>query len=200
MNSNKGTKKLAIFGIILAILFVSLVTATAIKTFRDKKAAEQFTEIDYYSMQEYCDKNAQAVFKALKSGKAEKLAKVLTAASSTEGVEAVIVYTDWKKADFENAIGIGAGSLSAKPDANGRIDVSERYFVSVGNAKYVVFVESVTSRWGRNNEGVSSVAVTTYDHFDNLGYAWNGRDDEHSVHAGTLFWVENQPAGVDREY
>ena len=97
-------------------------------------------------------------------------------------------FADWSKADFKNAESLGAGSLTAAPDESGRMDVSERFFVEAGDKKYVLFIETLTSRWGRKNEGVTAVGVTTYKHFDDTGFAWNGKKDDSSALAGELWW------------
>ena len=185
-------RKLLIFVAALAVLFVAVTAITASKTLNEAKANETFTEIDYYSMQEYSDQNVESIMKALKSGSSENLSKLITASDTKEGVDAVLEFADWSNADIENAVGLGAGSLSPEPDANGRMDVSERFFVYAGDSKYVLFIETLTSRWGRNNDGVSAVAVTTFEHFDALDYGWNGESDDYSAVAGSLFWAGNQ--------
>ena len=38
-----------------------------------------------------------------------------------------------------------------------------------------------------NNEGISAVAVTSYEHFDDLAYGWNGEKDDSSALAGESF-------------
>ena len=72
--------------------------------------------------------------------------------------------------------------------------------MDAGGTRYVLFVETVTSRWGRTNEGVSSVAVTSFDNFDSLDYEWNGKGKEGTAEAGTLFWPKNQAEGEDPDY
>jgi len=52
----------------------------------------------------------------------------------------------------------------------------------------VLFIETLTSRWGMNNEGVSAVGVTTFSHFDGVDYNWSGEKDDQSALAGELFW------------
>ena len=192
MKKGRGKTIIRLFVIAVLALFVALCAFTAVRTFNEKKAAESFSEVDYYSMQNYSDKNAEAVFSALKSGKPDKLKNRML---NSEGLDAVMEFADWSNADFSNAVSLGAGSLSAAPDDAGRIDVSERIFVDVGDTKYVLMVETVTSRWGRTDDGISAVAVTTYDHFDgDLDYDWLGEADDESVLAGELFWKGNQPA------
>ena len=189
MKKSKNKGKVILFALLVLALFAVVAAKTAKDTFSDLKAGESFSEVDYYSMQKYSDQNSEAVFSALKSGKPDKLSKLL---QSSEGADAVMEFADWSEADFKNAVGLGAGSLSSGPDDDGRIDISERYFVDVGEEKYVVMVETVTSRWGRTNDGISSVAVTTYSHFDSdLDWDWLGEADDYSALAGELFWIEN---------
>lgn len=187
----KKSKRVGIILFLLVVLaiFATVTAMTARDTFSDLKAQESFTEVDYYSMQKYSDQNSEAVFSALRSGDADKLAKLLP---SSEGTDAVMEFADWRKADFKNAVGLGAGSLSPAPDDAGRMDISERYFVDVEDMRYVLMVETVTSRWGRDNDGISSVAVTTYSHFDSdLDWDWLGEADDYSALAGELFWIKN---------
>ena len=113
--------------------------------------------------------------KALKAGSADKLGALMI---NPKGAEDVAGFADWTKADFAEAVSLGAGSLSAAPDKKGMMEIGERFIVSVGEQKYVLYIETLTSRHGMNNEGVSVVAVTTYENFDNLGYAWNGEKDD----------------------
>ena len=72
------------------------------------------------------------------------------------------------------------------------MDVSERIFVDIDGTRYVLFVETLTSRWGRDNEGISAIAATSFEHFDALDYAWSGEADDQSALAGSLFWTSNQ--------
>lgn len=200
MRGKKGTRTLLIFITALAVIFVAVTVWTASGRFKELKAGEQFSEVDYYSMQSYCDENAAAVMSALKSGNSEKLSTLIMGESNEEGAKAVTDFADWKKADFDNITGMGAGSLSPAPDAEGRMDISERFFVDAGGQKYVLLVETVTSRWGRTNDGISAVCVTTYDHFNELDYSWNGKADGMTVSCGALFWPGNQPEGTDPDY
>ena len=107
---------------------------------------------------------------------------------SSDGIESVVNFADWKQADFDNAVSMGSGSLSGEPDADGRLDESERFFVYVGSNRYVFFIETQTSEYGRKNDGISAIGVTTFSHFDATDYAWNGEKDDQSVLAGQLFW------------
>lgn len=185
---DRQKKKNPAFGIILILILIAAVLAgvNAYRTAYNKKAAaETFTEPDFNSMQAYSEENSKAVMDALRSGKAGNLEKLMI---TSEGAEEVVSFAEWDKADFDSAVSMGAGSLSASPDDNGQMDISERFFVDINDVRYVLFIETLTSRWGMNNEGVSAVGVTTFSHFDGLDYNWSGEKDDQSALAGELFW------------
>lgn len=177
--------KIIVFVVLILALFVGVTKYNANKTYDERKASEKLTTIDTYSMNNYCKANCDAVMNALKKCDREALAALMI---NPDGVDSVMEFADWGKADFENAVSMGSGSLTKEPDENGRQDVSERFFVKIGKTKYMLFVETVTSRLGRDNDGVSAVAVTTFSHFDATDYAWNGEDDGESAVAGQLYW------------
>ena len=160
---------------------------TAKATYNKKVTGETAAEPDFYTMTEFCGENAKAVMKALKAGDANKLGSLMT---DPAGVEDVIGFANWRDADFDNAVSMGAGSLSTAPDKNGKMDVSERFIVTAGEKKYTLFIETVTSRHGMNNDGVSVVAATTYEHFEETQFVWNGEKDDNSVVAGKPFKAE----------
>lgn len=180
-----GGFKIIVFVALVIALFVGVTVKTATKTYNERVAAESFDTLDTYKMQEYCHENAEAVMDALKSGKTDNLEALMVKA---KGAGEVMEFAKWKDADFKNAISMGSGSLTVKPDKKGRMDVSERFFVNIGKKKYMIFIETQTSRWGRTNDGVSAVGVTTFAHFDATDYAWNGEDDGESALAGKLLW------------
>lgn len=171
--------------LVLAIAFAVIYFSNEDSVYKSRVAEEELTTIDFYSMQEYCSKNAAAVMDALKTGNTKKLETLMI---DPAGADALMSFADWKNADFENATSMGAGSLTPAPDENGKMDISERFIVNVGEVKYVLFVETLTSRWGMNNDGVSAAAATTFGHFDGTDYAWNGEADDQSALAGTLWW------------
>ena len=197
MKKKSGRVKVTAFIILVLAFFTVLCAFTAKKTFTEMKANESFDEVDYYSMQKFSNQSAKQVFSALKSGKLDKLKNKML---SSEGLDALAEFSNWSEANFDEAISLGAGSLSPKPNADGRMDMSERFFVDVGDTRYVFFIETVSNRWGRTAEGISAVAVTTYSHFDgDLDWDWCGEPDDNSVLAGKLFWEENQPAEAKPE-
>lgn len=184
----KKSNQILLVGLLLMVLVFTITTLLVSKGAYNKKVAgEKITEPDFYSMAEYSGENSASVMKALKSMSAEKLGNLL---KDPNGAEAVIGFADWKGADFDNAVSLGAGSLSAAPDKKGMMDIGERFIITSGENKYVLYVESLTSRHGMNNEGVSMVAVTTYEHFDELGFMWNGEKDDSSAAAGKSFVSE----------
>ena len=185
MEKKKNNKLLIAALALMAVVFVITAVISARSAYNKRIAEEKLTEVDFYSMQQFCGKNASAVMDAIASGKKEKLEKQLPDA---EGIDDVMGFADWSKADFKGAVSMGAGSLSASPDENGMMDISEKFIVQAGDDKYVLFIETLTSRWGRENEGVSAVGVTTYEHFSDLNYDWSGEPDDMSVLAGKLWW------------
>ena len=187
MNEIKGKTKLIIFIILLALIFACTAALTARRTISSGRAEakKEITTLDKYSMSEYSTKNTEAVFSALKAGDEAALKKLLIDAN---GAEDVMKFADWPSADFEKAVSMGSGSLTAEPDKKGRMDESERFFVDIGDSRYVFFIETLTEDYGRVNKGVSAIGVTTYSHFNATDYEWNGEKDDESVLAGELFW------------
>lgn len=188
MKKKKSTQILIVALLMTLLIFVIVTIVTAVHTYNKKVASENISEPDFYTMAEYSKTNSDAVMKALKTGKADKLAGIM---SNPKGAEDVVGFADWSAADFDNAVSLGAGSFSTAPDKKGMMDISERFIVPVGEAKYVLYIETLTSRHGMTNDGVSSVGVTTYEHFNELGYAWNGEKDDNSASAGESF-VKNK--------
>ncbi|MBQ6151341.1 MAG: hypothetical protein IJJ03_06785 [Mogibacterium sp.] len=184
MKKKKSNRILLIAFLLMVAVFALVTVMVARSTYEKKVAEEKITEPDFYSMTEFSKENSEDVMKALKSGSAEKLGALMI---DSKGAENVIGFADWAKADFDNAVSFGAGSFSTAPDKKGRMDISERFVVSIGEQKYVLYIETLTSRHGMNNEGVKVVAATTYEHFDQLYYAWNGNADESSAVAGESF-------------
>ncbi len=185
MSKNRSNKILICSLLILALIFALTAMISSKKAYKEKRASEQLTELDFNSMQAFSTENAAVVMDALKSGNKDKLGKLM---SNTGGIDEVMNFAKWNKADFKNAVSLGAGSLTAAPDGAGKMDISEKFFVDIGDTKYVLFIETLTSRWGRDNEGVSAIGVTTYSHFDEKESDWNGEPDDQSVLAGELWW------------
>ena len=176
---------LLILVLLLALIFTIIYFSKKDAVYKERLAKEQLTTVDFYSMQEYSSRNSKAVMDALKSGSTKNLEHLMI---DPAGAESVMLFAEWMNADFDNAVSMGAGSLTPAPDENGKMDISERFIVNVGEVKYVLFVETLTSRWGMNNDGVSAVSVTTFGHFDGTDYTWNGEADDQSALAGALWW------------
>lgn len=141
-------------------------------------------ELDVYDMHDHCRQNSGKVLEYLKAGNTKALEKLMI---SSEGLDELMLYTDWSTADLDNTVSLGTGSLSAAPDADGRMDVSERIFVDTENGRFVFFIETVTSDNGRMNDGVSAIGVTSFGYFDSTDFEWNGEACDDSVLAGKLF-------------
>ena len=184
MKKKRSNQILLVAVLLMLLVFTVVAIMTARSTYNKKVAGEKITEPDFYSMSEYCKDNSEAVMKALKSGKTDKLEALM---SNPKGADEVMGFADWSNAHFDSAVSLGAGSLSTAPDKKGMMDINERFIVPVGDQKYVLYVETLTSRHGMNNEGISAVAVTSYEHFDDLAYGWNGEKDDSSALAGESF-------------
>lgn len=184
MNRKKSNQILLIAVLLMALIFTVVTVRTAKVTYNKKVAQETVTEPDFNAMTDFSNENSKEVMKALKAESAEKLGTLMT---DPKGAEDVIGFAEWSKADFDNAVSLGAGSFSTAPDKDGRMDISERFVVTIGEQKYVLYIETLTSRHGMNNDGVSAVGATTYDHFEQLGSFWNGEADDSSVAAGKSF-------------
>ena len=172
------------FLLLMAVLFVCVFAFSEVRTFDSGIRNESFDRVDFYSMADFSAKNSEEVIKALRSGNLKKLIKLV---GDEAGAEEVMRFADWRHANFDTAVSFGAGSLSTSADKNGKTDVSEKMVVQSGDTQYVLFIETLTSRWGRKNEGVDAVGVTTYSHYKELDATWNGEKDEESALAGTLF-------------
>ena len=184
MKRKKSNQILLIAFLLMVLVFAIVTIKTASSTYNKKVAEEKITEPDFYAMSEFSADNSQAVIKALKAESAEKLKSLMI---DSKGIEDVLGFASWSDADIADVISLGAGSLSTAPDKNGKIDINERFIIPIGDQKYVLYVETLTSRHGMNNEGVSVIAATTYEHFDQLGYNWNGAADDGSAVAGKAF-------------
>ncbi len=184
MKKKKSNRILLIAFLVMAAVFVIAAVRTTNSVYSKKVAEEKITEPDFYAMAEFSNENSEAVMKALKTGKADKLAALMI---DPKGAEVVVGFVDWSKADFDNAVSLGAGSLSTAPDKKGMMDISERFIVNVEDLKCVLYIETLTSRHGMKNEGVKMVGATTYEHFNELNYGWNGEADDNSVSAGESF-------------
>lgn len=188
----KKNRNLEIFLLALAVIFVCVFAISAIRTYNSKYENESFDQVDFYSMASFSADNSEKVISALKSGNMTKLTKLV---GDEAGAEEVMSYADWRNANFDTAVSYGAGSYGMTPDKNGRIDVAERIVVQSGETRYVLYIETLTSRWGRKNEGVDAIGAITYSRYKDLDGNWDGEKDEESALAGTLF----RDSGSDTE-
>ena len=180
---------LILAAVFMIALFATVTITTARNTYEKNVAEEHFDEYDFYSMQEISTENSKAVFDALKKGDKETLSELMI---NDENIDSVLDFADWSKLSFKKATSFGAGSLSPSTDKNGRADINEKFVVKTGGDKYVLYIESLTSRWGRVNEGVSAIAVITAEHYENTYSTWNGEKDDSTALAGELFWKKQR--------
>ena len=173
----------------MGALFVTVTIMTSTRTYEKNIENEHFDDVDFYAMQEICEENNKAVFKALKEGDSETLKKLMT---NSENLDSVLEFADWSKLDFKKATSYGAGSLSTEADKSGKVDINGKYAVKAGDGEYVLFIETLTSRWGRKNEGVSAIAVCSYEHYYEMYSTWNGEKDDSTALAGELFWQKQR--------
>lgn len=155
------------------------------ETGKEQTTEDKLSAIDTYSMNNYANKNTAKVLEALKDKDAKALNKLTNGA---ENFEELLNYVDWSKADIEGSVSMGTGSLTPKPDEEGYMDCSERVFIKIDGKKYVLFVETLTSGRGREMEQVSAIGVTSFSHFDETDWQWNGEKDNNSCVVGEVFW------------
>lgn len=175
---------LRLLALLIAALFVLVIIMSAKVMYEYKLERENFSSVDFYKMQAYSAKNSKAVMKALRSGKTQRISRVI---NGHPDVTELMDFADWRNADYRGAVSLGAGSLSTEPDGNGRVEINEKFVIDSGDERYILFIETTTSRWGRKNEGVNAVAVCNYDYYDSQTDTWNGEKDDETALAGTLF-------------
>lgn len=180
--------KIIVFLALTVALFGCVTKHYSDKAFNELKATEKpevLTEIDRLSMADFSHQNSKLVMQALKNNRESELAELLI---SKDGLNSVLKYVNWSKADIKNVVSMGSGSFMTKPDRDGKMDIGERFFINIDGKKYVLYIETLTSRLGRDNDGVSAIGVTSFDHFDSMDWMWNGEKDSQSALAGSLYW------------
>lgn len=155
------------------------------KTYRERVESETSKELDVYKMQKYAHENAEIVLKALKKGNTDKIQKNMRKETD---LDSLVRYADWKNLDINGATSFGTGSFMPKPDKRGRMDVGEQIILNAGSGKYALYVQTLTSRYGKINRGITCVAVTTFKHFDEIDYAWKWQTDEKTLKVGKPFY------------
>lgn len=172
--------------LVLAIIcgFIYWTGRTAERTYQKRAENETSTELDVYKMQNYAAENAKKALKALEKEDANELSKLI---NNPSNVDKLIEYADWEKLDLDNKTSFGTGSFMPEPDKKGRMDVGEQIILNVGKGKYAIYIQTVTSRYGKVDEGISCIAVTTWKHFNEIDYAWKWQTDSGTLRAGKPF-------------
>lgn len=171
--------------IVLIAGFVYWTGRTAVKTYKERVNNEQNTELDVYKMQKYAADNAEKVLEALAAEDSDEIAELVPKASN---VDELMEYANWGDLDLENKTSFGTGSFMPKPDKKGKMDVGEQIVLDTGSGKYAIYIQTLTSRYGRTDEGISCIAVTTWKHFDEIDYAWNWQTDSGTLRVGKAFY------------
>lgn len=179
-------------GILVVILVVAVGGAliyytglVAGRTYEERVAAETNEKVDVYKMQNYAHENAEMVLKALKKSDTDKIQDNMRKPAD---LTKLMNYADWKDLDIKCKTSFGTGSFMPKPDKKGRMDVGEQIMLKAGNTKYVIYVQTLTSRCGKIDEGITCIAVTTFKHFDEIDYAWLWQTDSSTLRAGKAFY------------
>ena len=69
----------------------------------------------------------------------------------------------------------------------GRMDFGETYWIRIGKKTYVMYIQTVCSRYGKANDGISAIAATTWEHYDSIHWLWEWQTDKNEVLAGTPY-------------
>lgn len=173
-----------LFIALLVIVFVIVTTRTANKTYDSRVANEKNTEVDVYKMETYARDNAAKVLDILQDKDKDALESTLLNPSN---VDKLINYADWDKLDTDKMTSFGTGSYMPKPDEDGKMDVGELISLKLGKDEYVIYIQTLTSRWGKIDEGVSCIAVVNRKRFDDVDYAWEWQTDNKTLRAGKPF-------------
>lgn len=188
--SKRFRNNLIILLILVATVYISVRGFTfAVEYFADKAyqkrvSEEHFTEVDTYKLSVYSEENAEAVLKALKSGDKEALEKLFT---ESVDAAALMKYADWSTINDKKTKTLGGGSYMFEPDKSGRMDFGETFWVTTSKGTYVLYIQTVCSRFGKANDGVSAVAATTWEHYDSIDWLWKWQTDKNEVLAGTPY-------------
>ena len=178
--------------ILTVILIIGLIAGfvywtgrTAGKTYQERVNNEQNTELDVYKMQKYAVDNTEKVLEALVAGDSDEIAELVPRATN---VKELMEYADWENLDLDKKTSFGTGSFMPKPDKNGKMDVGELITLKTQNGKYVMYVQTVTSRYGIIDDGVSCIAVAKWKHYDDTDYSWDWKTDSETLRVGKAFY------------
>lgn len=165
-----------LFAIMLFVAFASYKYAT--KHFPARA-------LDYYKIQEYSLENSEDVFESLANG-GEGLRELM---AGRENVHELLKFADWESGDYENVRSFGGGNFSKRCNDKGQIEYADMWWVPIGDEKYMIYIQSVSSRYGRDNDGVKCIAVTSYSHYSDIDGEWDWRTDDETVRIGTPFEI-----------
>lgn len=182
----KSKNNIIIILVLILTLIVSafIVVKVARYTYSKNVANEHFTEQDTYKMSVYSEENSTKALKALRDKDVDDLKELLI---DDTHAEELINYADWSEINLEKTRTLGGGSYMSEPDSNGRMDFGEMYWVKTGNKKYIMYIQTVCSRYGKANDGIQAIAVTTEDHYEAIDWEWEWQEDDKTLIAGSPY-------------
>lgn len=173
-----------IFIFVLFLATFTIVSKTAKKTYEKRISQEKNINLDVYKMHKFARENTQYVIKALQRENAKKIRKIVI---NPLNVQKLLDEVDWKNLKDDNIRSFGTGSFSSKPNNKGEIDIGEQMSIKIGKKRFALYIQTITSRYGRINEGVSCIAITSFKHYDDLDYEWNWQTDDETLRVGKPF-------------
>lgn len=165
---------------VVILIFVAIMFVTSYATYYFAKANLSTKVLDEFQVQEFSSENCDAVFKALKGGGAG-LGDLMDEGTKTRKL---LDYAEWPSADFEDKMSLGGGSFMDGADAEGYYAYEDIWSVYVNDERYIMCIQTVTSRYGRENDGVSCIAISTWDHYLGIDREWDIDNDENTVLIG----------------
>lgn len=170
--------------VIVVAIFAFVTGWSANRQYEKRVSEENFTEQDTYKMSVYSEENTNKVIEALKNKDAEGLSSMMI---GNPDVSELLDYVEWQNMAPDKTKTLGGGSYMSEPDSDGRMDFGEAYWLRIDKKTYVMYVQTVCSRYGKANDGVSAVAVTDWDYYDSIDWSWEWQEDKHTVMAGTPY-------------
>lgn len=177
MKKNLDLIKAIVF---VLLLFVIVMFVTANGTYYFAKEHFRTTRLDEFQIQEFSSENCDAVFESLAKG-GKGLEDLMC---GDPDVREFLKYADWSKGEYDDKRSYGGGSLEDGADANGIYEYADLWRVTIDGEQYMLYIQSESSRYGRENDGVSMIAVTTYEHFNELDANWDCKPDDDTLILG----------------
>lgn len=182
----KSNTNLIIIIVLIFTLIASIfvVKEVAKRTYEKNVANEHFTEQDTYKMSEFSEENSTKAIKALKKKDVDALKELMIDDSN---VKKLVNYVDWSEINLKKTKTLGGGSYMSEPNSDGKMDFGEMYWVKIDGKKYIMYIQTVCSRYGRGNDGIQAIAVTTDKHYEAIDWEWEWQEDNETMLAGSPY-------------